>query len=562
MNYRSMKKKPSLTDLRNFVYLVWQHLGLPNPTPLQYSICEFLQEGHRRIIVEGYRGIGKSYLTATYVLHQLLLDPQKNILVVSASKSRADDFSTFCLRLLNEMDILSHLRPSEDQRQSKVAFDVRPARAAQQPSVKSLGITSALTGSRADLLICDDAEVPNNVQTHSMREKLSEQIKEFESIIKPEGKIYFLGTPQTTQSIYNKLPERGYVKRVWTARFPNEKQKLFLADTLAPIIKKNLDINPEKLEGKPTDPTRFNDEELFKRELSYGKTAFEMQFMLNTRLSDEFRFPLKISDLIVMGTNPDNAPEKVVWASNPENKCDNLPNVALQGDSFYQPMKIVGDWLPYQVSVLAIDPSGRGKDETAYAVCKMFNGNVYVLDVGGLEGYTDKTLRTLAEIAKKHKVNEVIVENNFGDGMFLKMLNPHLQKTHRVTLNEVRHSIQKERRICDVLEPIMNSHRLIFDHSVIENDYESCQGRSLDAQLKYQLIFQLSRITRDKNSLAQDDRLDALSMAVQYMVEYLAKDQDLAVDDRLRDMRQKSIDKFMESAIGVKPREKTWINLV
>ena len=51
-------------------------------------------------------------------------------------------------------------------------------------------------------------------------------------------------------------------------------------------------------------------------------------------------------------------------------------------------------------------------------------------------------------------------------------------------------------------------------------------------------------------------------MAVQYMVEYLAKDQDLAVDDRLKDMQQKSIDKFMESAIGIKPREKTWINLV
>ena len=38
--------------------------------------------------------------------------------------------------------------------------------------------------------------------------------------------------------------------------------------------------------------------------------------------------------------------------------------------------------------------------------------------------------------------------------------------------------------------------------------------------------------------------------------------QDLAVDDRLKDMRQKSIDKFMETALGVKPREKTWINLV
>ena len=124
---------------------------------------------------------------------------------------------------------------------------------------------------------------------------------------------------------------------------------------------------------------------------------------------------------------------------------------------------------------MAIDPSGRGKDQTGYAVCKMFNGNVYVLEVGGLQGYTDRTLRTLAEIAKKHKVNEVVIESNFGDGLFMKMLNAPLQKLHQVTVSEVRSSKQKELRICDTLEPLMNSHRLIFDHSVIQNDYDSCQ---------------------------------------------------------------------------------------
>ena len=553
-------KKNQFNDFRNYVYVIWNHLSLPNPTRLQYSICEYLQEDNKRIVIEGYRGIGKSFLTAAFTLWQLFLNPQLNILVVSASKSRADDFSTFCLRLINEMEILSHLRPSEDQRQSKVAFDVRPARAAQQPSVKSLGITSQLTGSRADILICDDAEVPNNVQTHSMRAKLNEQIKEFESIIKPQGRIIFLGTPQTVDSIYNKLPERGYLKRVWPARFPSQKQCVNLGTTLAPVIKKDLDINSEKLEGKPTDPDRFNDEELLKRELSYGKTSFQMQFMLDTKLSDETRFPLKVSDLIVMGTNPTEAPEKVVWASNQENRLENLPNVAMPGDYFYGPMQIIGSWLPYQVSVLACDPSGRGADESAVAVCKMFNGNVYVLEVVGLEGYTDRTLRTIAELAKKHKVNEVIIESNFGDGIFMKMLNPHLQKLHPVTISEVRSSIQKERRICDTLEPLMNSHRLIFDHSVIENDYNSCQDRSADAQLKYQLVYQLSRITRDKSSLSKDDRLDALSMAVAYMIEHLAKDQDQASDDRLRELRQKSIDKFMESAIGYKPKEQTWLN--
>ena len=547
-------------DLRNFVYLVWKHLGLPNPTPIQYSICEYLQEDNRRIIIEGYRGVGKSFLTAAYTLHQLLLDPQQNVLVVSASKSRADDFSTFCLRLINEMEILAHLRPSEDQRQSKIAFDVRPARAAQQPSVKSLGITSQLTGSRADIIVADDIEVPNNTQTHSMREKLSEQIKEFESILKPNGRICFLGTPQQEQTIYNKLPQRGYLKRVWCARYPNEKQKESLGDDLAPVIRKELDINPEKIVGKPTDPKRFNDEELTKRELSYGRTAFEMQFMLNTSLSDEDRFPLKVRDLIVMGCNPNNAPEKVIWASNPENRIEDLPNVAMQGDNFHKPMQIVGDWLPYQVSVMSVDPSGRGKDETAYTVAKMFNGNVYILENGGLEGYSDKTLRTLAEIAKKHKVNEVIIESNFGDGLFMKMLNAPLQRIYPVTVSEVRSSKQKELRIADTLEPLMNSHRLIFDNSVVEKDYLSCQNRSQEAQLKYQLVYQLSRLTRDRNALAQDDRLDSLSMAVAYMVEYLNKDQDKAVDDRLRDIRQKSIDKFMETAIGVKPREVTWIS--
>ena len=555
-----MMKK--FNDLRNFVYVVWKFLGLPEPTPVQYSICEFLQEPHRRIIIEGYRGVGKSFLTAAYTLHQLLLNPQKNILVVSASKSRADDFSTFCLRLINEMDILAHLRPSEDQRQSKLAFDVRPARAAQQPSVKSLGISSQLTGSRADLIVCDDGEVPNLVMTHSMREKLSEQIKEFESILKPtdDSKIVFLGTPQTEQTIYNKLPERGYLKRVWCARYPNEKQRAILGKDLAPLIRKELGINPDKLIGKPTDPKRFNDEELTKRELSYGRTAFEMQFMLNTSLSDDDRFPLKIKDLIVMGCNPDNAPEKVIWASNPENRLENLPNVARQGDHFYQPMQIVGDWMPYQVSVLAIDPSGRGKNESGYTVAKMFNGNVYILENGGLEGYTDKTLKTLSEIAKKHKVNEVVIESNFGDGIFMKMLNGHLQKIFPVTVSEVRHSKQKEMRICDTLEALMNSHRLIVDSSVIENDYNSCKDRSIEAQLKYQLIFQLTRITRDRNSLPEDDRLDSLAMAVAYMIEYLNKDQETAVDDRLRELRQQSLDKFMETAIGVKPKEKSWIN--
>ena len=75
--------------------------------------------------------------------------------------------------------------------------------------------------------------------------------------------------------------------------------------------------------------------------------------------------------------------------------------------------------IPYSGSVLSIDPSGRGKDETGYAVVKMLNGQLYVPDAGGIKGgYDEKTLKQLVAIAKDNKVNKVVIESNFGDGMF------------------------------------------------------------------------------------------------------------------------------------------------
>src|SRR5210317_2229800 len=235
----SESKLHQLKDFRNFLYLVWKHLNLPDPTPLQYSICDYLQHGPKRSIVMAFRGCGKSWITSAYVVWELLLDPSKNILVVSASKNRADDFSTFVLRLIQEMPVLQHLKPNENQRFSKLSFDVGPAGASHAPSVKSLGITSQLTGSRADIIICDDIEVPNNSQTQGMRDKLDEQVKEFDAIVKPlkTSRILFLGTPQCEDSIYTKLRERGYEARIWTSEYPSNDLVLKNYDNdIAPFI--------------------------------------------------------------------------------------------------------------------------------------------------------------------------------------------------------------------------------------------------------------------------------------------------------------------------------------
>lgn len=540
-----MEPDKRLLDFRNFLWLVWKHLNLPDPTEVQYDIAEFIQHGPKRLVVEAFRGVGKSWITSAFVIHQLLLDPTKNILVVSASKQRADDFSTFTLRLINEIELLAHLRPQEGQRNSKIAFDVGPAPAAHAPSVKSVGITGQLTGSRADLIVADDVESANNSMTQVMRDKLSETIKEFDAVLKPNGRIIYLGTPQTEQSIYNALPERGYRIRVWPARYPSEKQLEIYGDRLAPLISEGW---VESKVGEPTDPARFNIEDLMEREASYGRSGFNLQFMLDTSLSDMERYPLRLTDLIVMDVHDEVAPERVIWGSGPDLVVRDIPCVGFNADRYHRPFKVQGEYIPYTGSVLAVDPSGRGSDETAVAVAKMCNGVVYVPFAGGIAGgYSESTLKRIAEIAKKHKVNYVIVESNFGDGMFTQLLTPILRAIYPVTVEEVRHNKQKERRIIDVLEPVMNQHKLVVSPSVIKQDWDSTRDLPTEKALAYQLFYQMTRVTKDRGSLRHDDRLDALSMAVGYWTEAMAQD----VESRMQGLREerllKEMDKFTEA---------------
>ena len=550
-----------LRDFRNFLFVVWTHLGLPEPTPVQYDIASYLQSEEKRIVIEAFRGAGKSYITSAFACHQLYLDSEVKILVVSDSKLRADDFSTFTMRLIQEMPILQHLAPREGQRQSKISFDVGPAKASHSPSVKSGGITGQLAGSRADIIIADDIEIPNNSMTQTMRDKISEAVKEFDAILKPDGRVVYLGTPQTEMSLYELLPERGYKARIWPARYP--KGTIKYDNKLAPFIMDAVSRDSECL-NKPTDPLRFNEDDLLERELSYGRSGFNLQFMLDTSLSDANRYPLKLEDLVIMDIDNDKAPEKIVWGRDKDNIVD-IPNVGLPGDFFYKPLEIVGEYIDYTGSLMAIDPSGRGKDETAYAVVKMLNGYLYLIDFGGIEGGdSDNVLKTIAVLAKKYHTNYILVESNFGDGMFTELLKPYVTKVHPVTIEEVRHNIQKEKRIVDTLEPVMNQHKLVIDRKALERDYTSVQHYPPELQSRYMLAHQMTRLTKDKGSLVHDDRIDVLSMAVAYWIEQMAADVDKQMKDRKSELLDKELEKFMQNVISpnrFQDKHTTWMHV-
>lgn len=546
-----MSEDPLKKDFRLFLYLVWKHINLPDPTPIQYDISTFLQRGPNKIAIQAFRGVGKSFITAAYVLWRLYCDPQLKFLVVSASKSRADAFSTFTMRLIQEMDILAHLRPREEQRNSRIEFDVGPAKADQSPSVKSVGITGQITGSRADEIIADDVEVLNNAATADMREKLLERTKEFSAVLKPleHARIIYLGTPQTEDSIYSKLPET-FSTRIWPALIPSKEESEKYGDDLAPYIR-NLMAN--KPEGTTTDPERFSDMDLAGRQAEYGRAGFSLQFMLNTQLSDEDRYPLKIKDLIVMDIDKEKAPMKINWLPDYKRELKELPNLAMSGDRFYMPASADDTFASYTGSVMSIDPSGRGKDETGYAVVKMLNGFLFVTRAGGLPGgYDMPTLQKLAKIAKDEMVNHIIIEANFGDGMYQALFEPVVSKVHPCMIEEVRHSTQKERRIIDTLEPVISRHKLIVDKKVIEDDYKTAQSYEADAKFNKTLIYQMTRITFDRGALKHDDRLDALAIAVGYWSEQMARDADRGIATEKSEALDRELQKFIDHASGRK----------
>lgn len=544
---------PIRADFRNFLYLVWRHLNLPEPTPLQYDIAYYLQHGPTRCVIEAFRGCGKSWITSAFVVWLLFCNPQLNILVVSATKDRADQFSTFVQMLVLDMELLAHLRPKDGQRFSKLSFDVGPAEPDHAPSVKSAAIFGQLAGSRADIIVADDCEVPNNSDTQTARDKLSNAVKEFDAILKPlaASRIIYLGTPQTEQSIYNVLPARGYECRIWPARKPSASLTAKYGAHLSPFI-----ANLNMAAGMPSEPLRFSVEDLLARELSYGKAGFSLQFLLDTSLSDADKFPLKLSDLVVMDLHREKAPVDLAYGSSPELGLD-VPNVGLPGDKVFRPFMVSNDtWMPYTGIILAIDPSGRGGDETGYAVVAFLHGRLFVLDCGGLPGgYDPKTLQAIAFIAKAYKVSKVVIEPNFGDGMYNQLLKPVLAGIYPVTVEETERSRdQKERRIIDVLEPVMAQHRLVVDKSLFDRDYNSTTNMPSEVMNRYRLFYQMTRITRDRGSLNKDDRIDALALAVHYWINSMAQDTKRmaqASRDALMDMELK---RFMDNALGNKGR--------
>lgn len=526
--------KPTFTseelvnDFRKFLIYCWWYLRLPRPTLMQIHIADFLQEGYMRMQLQALRGIGKTWITGVFVVWRLLRNPNQRVMIVSQTGGHAEAIAIFIKRVIKMLPVTQHLIPRSDQRDSTLAFEVNGCEIAVQPSVKALGITSQLQGNRATLLISDDVEGKQNSATEAMRVKLTDATAEYEAILQTDedSQIVILGTPQSAESIYNGFRKDGYITRIFPARYPEDIN--VYAGCLAPYIVEAMEKDPTLI-GTPID-SRFTDEDLLRREARYGRSGFKLQFQLDTTLSDADRYPLKLHDLIVVPLDSEVVAERMIYGSSKDDRLTDIPNIGFSGDSFYKPSIINSDtMMPYNGIYMGIDPSGRGGDALAYVVVAHLHGKLFLLDSDGLKGgYGSTNLFKLSEVAKKYKVNKIYIESNFGDGMFESLLKPILLSIYPCTIEEIRHSTQKEARIIDTLEPVLNQHRLVVDRGLVERDVNKYLS-GVDNQ-PYSLFFQLSHITKDRGSLIHDDSIDVLAMTVAQWLRVLVQSPDTALE--------------------------------
>lgn len=538
-------------------------------TWLQDDIAEFMQSGGDKTCVQAQRGAAKSTIACLFAVYRVVRDPTTRVLLISASAEKATENATLIKGLIEHWDVLSYLKPDRNagDRSSVNAFDVHWALKGvnKSPTVRCMGITASLQGYRADLLIPDDVESQQNSMTATERNKLLLLTKEFTSIVADgDGKILYLGTPQTKDSIYNTLPARGFTTRIWPGRFPNEESIQGYAGCLAPSILERMALLGSKcqtgkgLDGKRgwvTDPMRFNENDHCEKELDQGPETYDLQFMLSTALSDAARQQLKVMDMLFVNCSTERLPESYTWAAAPQFSVPLLQHV-LPSASTYLPASQSEPAGALQAVTMALDPAGAGGDELAYAVGGAVGSYLHLLAWGGFQGgMVEGNLDKLIEVCKEFNVTSIVLEKNMGHGTAGMLLQNYMfsvdpgtgkKRLPGVGVSEVYSTGQKERRIIDTIRPVLQRHRMVVHQTAVDTDKRDLQGYAMSQRQVRSGFFQLDNITTDRGSLEKDDRIDVMSILVRQLNGFLVIDEERAARGR----EEAAAREFLENPMG------------
>lgn len=200
-----MKMVSHPITFRMFLTIWNQGQGMSTPK-VHLQTAEWLQErwdaGDRRLLLMAFRSFGKSTLTGVFAAWLLYVNPDLRILVLAAEGTLARRMVRNVRRMIEKHPMTQHLVPQQADQWAGERFTVERRLELRDPSMLARGMDANITGSRADVIICDDVEVPKTSGTADKRERLREKLDELNFIVVPGGSIVYIGTPHNWYTIY------------------------------------------------------------------------------------------------------------------------------------------------------------------------------------------------------------------------------------------------------------------------------------------------------------------------------------------------------------------------
>lgn len=186
--------------------VVWNQMQHQNTPYIHLRILRWLENSWEtldtQLLLMAFRACGKSTLVGIFCAWLIYTDPDKRILVMAADDMLARKMVRNVKRILERHPLTFNLIPSHADQWASDRFTVSRDLELRDPTMLARGITSNITGARADIIIYDDVEVPNTSNTIVARHELRERLTESRFILTPMGSQIYVGTPHTYDTIY------------------------------------------------------------------------------------------------------------------------------------------------------------------------------------------------------------------------------------------------------------------------------------------------------------------------------------------------------------------------
>jgi len=208
----------------SFLEFIWiwdqiQNLKLPEHHQKMAGFLSELAQNRENGLLMAFRNSGKSTLVGLFAAWILLQNPNTRILILSADQGLAKKMVHHIRGIIEQHPLTEHLKPGTLDEWASNRFTVQRQQYLRDPSVLARSLLTNMTGCRADVIICDDIEVPKTSDTSFKRQMLQQKLSELDYILTPKGFMIYVGTPHTFDTIYQ-TEENGFLKNWKCLKIP------------------------------------------------------------------------------------------------------------------------------------------------------------------------------------------------------------------------------------------------------------------------------------------------------------------------------------------------------